>query len=502
MLKSGSPVLMVAKHFNIGAQTVRDIKKRESELDRYEINFSCPRSDRKSLRLPTTEHVDEATYTWFKLQRADGLDVSGIMLRMKALDFNRLLGGPTTFGASTGWLTKFKIRHGINRQRTAGESGDADTDAALQFATTTIPKILEEEQITLSQLYNGDETGLIYRRTPTYTYALASEGKVQGKKQSKERVTILVGANATGDDKLPLIMIGKSKKPRCFNKINPSSLPLTYLSQAKAWMDSFLFKKIFTDIWVPYIKKSLRKRNLPQRAVILFDNATSHEQMEIDGIKTLFLPKNTTSLIQPMDQGPIAAMKKRYMSSFMQCAMDREPDVDIRTYIKKWNLYKTAFSLAAAWDQITEKTLKNAWKPILMITATVMTSDTPSLPESEDVAELPTPVDPEIQEWIDEEVPTSEDLTDEVIVQAILNPNPEPELVESDDGEDANVEEPPPTLRETIQEAESLLRKMMYRPNFTSSNSLYFASLIDSMKKEERDTKIKQTNLGSYFERI
>ena len=38
MLKSGSAVLMVAKQFNIGPQTVRDIKKKESELDRYEIN--------------------------------------------------------------------------------------------------------------------------------------------------------------------------------------------------------------------------------------------------------------------------------------------------------------------------------------------------------------------------------------------------------------------------------------------------------------------------------
>ena len=44
MLKSGSTVLMVAKHFNIGRQTVRDTKKNEWKLDQYEINFSSPTS--------------------------------------------------------------------------------------------------------------------------------------------------------------------------------------------------------------------------------------------------------------------------------------------------------------------------------------------------------------------------------------------------------------------------------------------------------------------------
>ena len=88
-----------------------------------------------------------------------------------------------------------------------------------------------------------------------------------------------------------------------------------------------------TSLWVPHIKKTLKERNLPQRAVILFDNATFHNLLEIDGIKALFLPKNTTSLIQPMDQGPIAALKRRYISSFMKCAMEREDDIGIPTFI-------------------------------------------------------------------------------------------------------------------------------------------------------------------------
>ena len=40
---------------------------------------------------------------------------------------------------------------------------------------------------------------------------------------------------------------------------------------------------------------------------------------------------------------------------------------------------------------------------------------------------------PEIQEWMNEEVSTSEELTDEAIVHAILNPFPEPEQIEDDE---------------------------------------------------------------------
>ena len=51
--------------------------------------------------------------------------------------------------------------------------------------------------------------------------------------------TVLVGANADGSEKLPLLVIGKSKKPRCFENVN--SLPVVYDASKKAWMNSTIF---------------------------------------------------------------------------------------------------------------------------------------------------------------------------------------------------------------------------------------------------------------------
>ena len=59
---------------------------------------------------------------------------------------------------------------------------------------------------------------MFYKLLPDNTYTINNED-CHGGKLSKERVTILLGANLTGNDKLKLLVIGKSKNPRCFNGI-------------------------------------------------------------------------------------------------------------------------------------------------------------------------------------------------------------------------------------------------------------------------------------------
>ena len=59
--------------------------------------------------------------------------------------------------------------------------------------------------------------------------------RCSGGKYSKNRLTGLVCGNAVGE-KLPLLVIGKSKKPRCFKDV--STLPCQYTNQKKSWMNS------------------------------------------------------------------------------------------------------------------------------------------------------------------------------------------------------------------------------------------------------------------------
>ena len=108
----------------------------------------------------------------------------------------------------------------------------------------------------------------------------------------------------TGEKLKPLI-IGKSRQPRCFRGIDPAALPVDYKFNKKAWMNTLIFEN-----WVKSVDRKMRRQG---RKILLFvDNAPSHPKLRLDNIKLVFLPPNTTSKIQPMDQGIIQAMKLKF----------------------------------------------------------------------------------------------------------------------------------------------------------------------------------------------
>ena len=56
----------------------------------------------------------------------------------------------------------------------------------------------------MDQIFNCDETGLDFRLLPDKTHTATIETSADGRKKSKERVTINACSNASGTIKLPL----------------------------------------------------------------------------------------------------------------------------------------------------------------------------------------------------------------------------------------------------------------------------------------------------------
>ncbi len=124
-------------------------------------------------------------------------------------------------------------------------------------------------------------------------------------------------ANATGSIMVPLVFLHKSLNPRCFKNVDKNDLPVHYYAQKCSWMDSSIFKTWFHEKFVPKCRKALEEKGLPKKAILLLDNAPSHPDVESlcssDGeISCVYLPPNTTSLIQPMDQGVLENIKRLY----------------------------------------------------------------------------------------------------------------------------------------------------------------------------------------------
>lgn len=81
---------------------------------------------------------------------------------------------------------------------------------------------INELGLSESQIYNANETGLFFRMLPNKTYVAANEKSAPGRKTRKERMPILFCAKADGSPKVKPLVIGKSKRPRCFKNFqNP-----------------------------------------------------------------------------------------------------------------------------------------------------------------------------------------------------------------------------------------------------------------------------------------
>lgn len=371
-LDKGESVSKVAMEYGVGKSTIGDWKRKRAEIEAWCVKRVCSETlkERKNMKESEFSEVSEALHLWFRQAREKGTPISGPILQEKALQFYEMFKkeGESDFVASVGWLDRWKKRYGVRQLTVSGEKLSGDM-ASVRIFKDNFQKLIESEGLTGDQIYNCDETGLNFRLLPDKSLASKDEKSAPGYKRSKERVTVLACSNATGDDKLKLCLIGKAKKPRAFKHVNVNNLPVWYKSQSNAWMDGTIFKEWFYDQFVPSVEKHMKQKNLPRKAILILDNASSHpdtNELRDGDIKTMFLPPNVTSLCQPMDQGVLAALKKRYRRKLLSHILVAvEDDQDLVQNLKKVDLLDVIGWIAEAWTELNPITIVRSWRKLL-----------------------------------------------------------------------------------------------------------------------------------------
>ncbi|KFD49794.1 hypothetical protein M513_09261 [Trichuris suis] len=100
---------------------------------------------RKTLKDGKSTDLDKVLITWLKVRVRGGVEISGNMVKAQARIFHKELGLPYQCGYSTGWLRRFKERHGLKLRAVCGEKRSADNEAAATFVDE-FTKLVSDEQ--------------------------------------------------------------------------------------------------------------------------------------------------------------------------------------------------------------------------------------------------------------------------------------------------------------------------------------------------------------------
>ena len=151
-----------------------------------------------------------------------GKKVCGIAIQNAAQKLARHMR-ITDFTAGDGWLWRFRNRHGIGNKVLHGEAASVPVEEVEPFRQK-LKKLIRDEGLLISQIYNADESGLFWHCMPKNTQAFKDEKDIHGEKLSKKRISFLCCANGDGLHRLPLAVVGKSKCPRvlkdCMNHLS------------------------------------------------------------------------------------------------------------------------------------------------------------------------------------------------------------------------------------------------------------------------------------------
>lgn len=496
MLGENKSQTEIAANLGISQSQVSRIAKNQQQiLIKWQTNDN---PNRKRQRTGKDADVEAALKTWFTSSRGRDVPLSGPLLQEKAKDLAKTMNKPD-FKPTSGWFCRWKERNAIVYKRVHGEKKDADEPAAERWITDVLPELIRNYKP--EDIYNCDETGIYYRAMPEGTLAQKSES-VSGSKKAKDRITALVCTNMSGTDKRKLLVLGKSKSPRCFRGSPP--LSVVYDGNANAWMTSEIFRN-----WLIAFEKDMKRQG--RKVIVIADNCAAHPadaDANLQHVKLVFLPPNTTSCIQPCDMGIIRNLKchyrRRVISRIVSEIDSSETQMTANSLAKVITIADAIHMLHQAWLDIKQQTIVNCFKKAGFVPAddnSDCDSDGTDAYDLDDIYDIQPPdalTTEEFEEFVavDATAPCHGMPTDEEICASVSTTNEEQPVDESADTDSDNDEVAQPPSSAQAMAALKTLRQWMEMGKCTDFSAYYkMENTVQSLVAGAR----RQKKIRDYF---
>lgn len=271
----------LAKRFGVSQpQICRIIKNKERILSEWHRNGD---PERKRKREGKDAALEAALLRWVEGAHAAELPVGRPLLQLRAWHPARPEPEP-----SGGWLARLGARH---IKKPPAEKGDAEQPTAEHWAGTVLPGLLRS--YAPAEIFACGETAV-----PLPTGA-PGNGESPG-----ERLTLLLCANASGSEKVPLRAVGDSPRPRCLQGVNLEQMPWSYRAGGPAGLNAPLFAE-----WLREFNEGMRRRG--KSVLLLLAKHEAHPYLQLSNVRMVFIPPAAT-LAQALDRGIAGDLKGHY----------------------------------------------------------------------------------------------------------------------------------------------------------------------------------------------
>lgn len=272
----------LAKRFGVSQpQICRIIKNKERILNEWHRNGD---PERKRKREGKDAALEAALLRWVEGARA----TDHPLLQLRARHPARPDPEP-----SGGWLARLGARHGFTNKKPPAEKGDAEQPTAEHWAGSVLPGLLRS--YTPAEIFACGETVV-----PLPASTPGKHGESSG-----ERLTLLLCANASGSEKLPLRAVGDSPRPRCLRGVNLEQMPWSYRAGGSL---AGLTAPLFAE-WLRDFNEAMRRRG--KSVLLLLAKHEAHPYLQLSNVRMVFVPL-AAALAQPLERGIAGDLKGHY----------------------------------------------------------------------------------------------------------------------------------------------------------------------------------------------
>jgi hypothetical protein len=93
--------------------------------------------------------------------------------------------------------------------------------------------------------------------------------------------SVMCCGKETGNHKMKLVVTSTAKKPQWFKDAKTTNIPIHYYHQRGPWMGRDIPENCLQKMFLPRVQSFLKEKGLPQKVVLLLDNAPSHPSESI-----------------------------------------------------------------------------------------------------------------------------------------------------------------------------------------------------------------------------